>query len=327
MGSFPTLIDVMEARRRIEPYITRTPLHHYPRLDRLVGAEVYVKHENHQLLGSFKMRGAINVVAQLTDDQKARGIVAASSGNFGQGIAYASGVFGVPANICVPEEPNPDKVESMRELGANVMFHGRDYDEAREHAELLSRERGYYYIHSANEPRLIPGVGTCALEIFEDLPDADVIIVPVGGGSGICGTCVVAKALNPSVRVVGVQASSAPGAYLSWKEGGIVESTMETMAEGLATRFGFELTQQIMREMMDDFVLVSEEELERAVVLHVENTHNLAEHAGAAPLAAAIKIKDSLSGQKVALVMSGGNISVPQLQSALVNQNAKSALH
>ena len=317
MGERPTLLDIVEAKGRIAPHIVRTPLHHYRALDRLVGAEVYVKHENHQLVGSFKVRGALNVISQLTDEERDRGVIVASSGNFGQGTAYAASVFGVDATVVVPVDANPDKVESMRRMSANVIFHGRAFDDSREHAERLAPEEGYTYVHSANEPRLIPGVGTYSLEIMEDLPDVEVIIVPVGGGSGACGACIAAKSLNPNTQVIGVQAASAPAAYVSWKEGSVVEAKMETEAEGLATRIGFELTQDILRDMLDDFILVSEEELERAVVMHLEYTHNLAEHAGAAALAAALKIKDRLQGKKVALVMSGGNLTVEQLKAAL----------
>ena len=307
----------MEARTRIAPFVSRTPLHHYLSLDKLIGAEVYVKHENHQRLGAFKIRGGINLVAQLTREQKAAGVISASTGNHGQSIAHAGGVFNVDAVIVVPENANPGKVESMRNLGADVVFHGQDFDDAREHVELLAREEGYRYIHSANEPALIAGVGTYTLEILEDLPSADVIIVPIGGGSGACGVCIVAKGLNPDIQVIGVQAEAAPAAYLSWKERRLVESTMGTEAEGLATRVGFELAQSILWELLDDFVLVSEEELRQAVVLHLEHTHNLAEHAGAAPLAAALKIRERLRDKKVVLVMSGGNISPTHLREAL----------
>ena len=286
-------------------------------LDALIGAEVYVKHENHQLLGSFKMRGALNVISQLTDAERHNGVIAASTGNFGQGIAYAAGVFGVEASVVVPVDANPGKSEAMRQLGATLVFYGDDFDDAREHAERLAREHGYRYVHSANEAELISGVGTYALEIVEDLPDVDVIIVPVGGGSGACGACIAAKALSPRVRVIGVQAAAAPAAYLSWKEGRIVEAKMETAAEGLATRVGFGLTQEVMSELLDDFILVSEDELARAVVTHLQSTHNLTEHAGAASLAAAVKLGDQLQGKKVVLVASGGNITVEQLTAAL----------
>ena len=308
---------MLEARQRISAHLSRTPLHHYRSLDDLLGAEVHVKHENHQLLGSFKMRGALNVVSLLDDDQRERGVIAASSGNFGQGVAYAASVFGVQANIALPVDANPGKVASIRRMGANVIYHGEVFDDAREHAERLAREEGYHYIHSANEPALVPGVATCALEVVEDLPDVDVIIVPVGGGSGACGACVVAKSIDPAKQVIGVQAEAAPAAYLSWKERRIVESGMETVAEGLATRVGFEMTQQILWEMLDDFLLVSEREMDEAVVLNLEHTHNLTEHAGAAPLAAALKIRDRLAGKKVVLIMSGGNITVEQLRAAL----------
>ena len=317
MHQRPTLQDVVEAQGRIAPYVTRTPLHHYLSLDKLLGAEVYVKHENHQRLGAFKMRGGVNLMAQLTEEEKRRGVVTASTGNHGQSIAYAGGIFGVETVIVVPEGANPGKVASMRSLGGNVVFHGRDFDESREHVERLTREEGYRYIHSANEPMLIAGVGTYAMEILEDLPDVDVVIVPVGGGSGACGACIVAKGLNPDIQVIGVQAAKAPAAYLSWKERRIVEANMETVAEGLATRVGFELTQSILWDLLDDFILVTEEEMDEAVVLNLECTHNLTEHAGASTLAAALKIKDRLAAKKVALVMSGGNISVSQLKAAL----------
>lgn len=318
MEARPTLRDVIEAKNRIAPYITRTPLHHYSSLDELLGAEVYVKHENHHSIGAFKMRSGLNVIAMLSDDEKKRGVATASSGNHGQAIAYAAGIFGVNAIVAVPEGANPDKVKSIRRLGATVVIHGANFDEARQYVERLSREEGYRYIHSANEAALIAGVGTYALEILEDLPDVDVIMVPVGGGSGVCGVCIAAKAVNPDIQIIGVQAASAPGAYLSWKEGKLVEAPMETMAEGLATKVGFELTQDIMREYLDDFILVSEEEMQNAIVLHLEHTHNLAEHAGAATLAGALKIKDRLQGKKVALILSGGNITVEQLKAALM---------
>ena len=317
MTERPTLRDIVEARKRIAPYVTRTPLHHYLSLDELLGAEVYVKHENHQRLGAFKMRGGVNLMAQLSDEDRRRGVVTASTGNHGQSIAFAAGLLGVKAIVVVPEGANPGKVESMRNLGGEVVFHGRDFDQARGYVERLCKEEGYRYIHSANEPELIAGVGTSTLEIVEDLPDVDVILVPVGGGSGACGVCIAAKGLNPEIEVVGVQAASAPAAYLSWKAGHIQEAPMESVAEGLATATGYELTQEIMRDLMDDFVLVTEDELDRAIVLHLEKTHNLTEHAGAASLAGALKIADRLKGKKVVLVMSGGNVSLDHLRAAL----------
>ena len=317
MNDRPTLLDIIAASRRIAPYVTRTPLHRYLSLDDPLDAEVYVKHENHQRLGAFKMRGGVNLISQLSDDEKRRGVSAASTGNHGQSIAYAAAVFGVKAAIAVPEGANPGKVESMRNLGANVIFHGKVFDDSLEYAERLGREEGYRFIHSANEPHLIAGVGTTTLEIIEDLPDVDVIIVPVGGGSGACGACIAAKSINPDIQVIGVQSAQAPAVYRSWKEGRIVEAPMESVAEGLATRTSYELPTAILRDMLDDFVLATDEEMEQAIVLNLEKTHNLTEHAGASSLAGALKIKERLRGKKVALVMSGGNISVPQLRTAL----------
>ena len=313
----PTILDIVEARRRIAPYVFRTPLHHHLSLDKLLDAEVYVKHENYQRLGAFKVRGGVNLVSQLPDEERRRGVATASSGNHGQSIAYAASVFGAKAVVAVPEDANPGKIESMRNLGATVIFHGRNFDDSREYVERLAKEEGYRYVHAVNETRLIAGVGTYSLEIMEDLPNAEVIIVPVGGGSGACGACIVAKTINPAVEVIGVQAAKAPAAYLSWKEGRIAEAPMETAAEGLATRMGYELTQGILRDLLDDFILVTEEEMNQAVVLHLEATHNLTEHAGAASLAAALKIRDRIRGKKVVLVVSGGNISLTHLRAAL----------
>ena len=319
----PTLHDVIEAKGRIAGHVTRTPLHRYIGLEKLLGAaEVYVKHENHQRLGAFKMRGGINLMAQLSPDELERGVTTASSGNHGQSVAYAATVFGATARIAVPMDANPGKVESMRNLGAEVIHHGQFFDESREYIERLSREEGYRYIHPINEPRLIAGVGTYTLEILEDLPDVDVIIVPIGGGSGACGACIVAKSVNPAIEVIGVQAEQAPAAYLSWREGRVVEAPMRSNAEGLATGSGYELPLGILREHLDDFVLVSECEMNRAIVTHLEQTHNLTEHAGAASLAGAVKIRERLAGKKVALVMSGGNISVDHLKIALATAQA-----
>jgi threonine dehydratase len=321
MSEFPTLLDVIAARERISPHLNRTPLHHYRALDELVGAEVWVKHENHHVMGAFKIRGALNVIAQLSDEEKSAGVVAASTGNFGQGMAYAAGIFGVDSVVVVPEGSNAGKVESMRRLGARIVFHGSAFDEAREHADRLAKMEGRRYIHSANEPGLVPGTGTYTLEIMEDLPDVDVIIVPIGGGSGACGACIVSKALNPKIQVIGVQSVAAPAQYLSWKAGRVVEAPMETIAEGLATGSGYADTLKIMTELLDDFILVSESELDAAVVNHLTYTHNLTEHAGAASLAAAVKIKERLAGKKVALIVSGGNITVDQLKSALARNS------
>ena len=313
----PSLTDVLTARERIAPYLKPTALHHYPALDELVGGEIWVKHENHQPICAFKVRGGINLMAQLSEDERRRGVITASTGNHGQSIAYAARLFGVKAIICVPEGANPVKVKSIRGLGAEIVTQGKDFDEAREHCEQLAAARGYRYIHSGNEPHLIAGVATQALEILEAQPDIDVIIVPVGGGSGASGTCIVAKAMNPKIRVIAVQSAEAPAAYRSWKERRLVTDRMATIAEGMATRTAFELPQRILWEKLDDFVLVPDAEIRTAVRLMIETTRNLAEPAGAAPLAAALRLKDELRGKRVALILSGSNITPAQLRDLL----------
>jgi threonine dehydratase len=318
----PTLADVVEARRRIAPYLQPTPLYTYAALDELLGCEVYVKHENHQPTGAFKVRGGVNLVGQLTADERRRGVIAASTGNHGQSVAFAARLFGVRATICVPEEANPVKVAAIRGFGAELVVHGRDYDDAREHAERLAEEHGYRYVHSGNEPLLIAGVGTETLEILEDQPEIDAIIVPIGGGSGAAGACIVAKAVNPAVKVIGVQSEAAAAAHRSWKERRLVEEPMNTFAEGLATRTAFELPQLILWNELDDFVLVKDEEIRTAQRLMIEATRNLIEAAGAAPLAAAIQQRRQLNGKRIALIASGGNASREQILDVLRSEDA-----
>jgi threonine dehydratase len=313
MWQLPAFADVLEARLRISPHLRPTPLFSYPSLDELLGADVFIKHENHQPVGAFKVRGGVNLISQLSAEERERGVIAASTGNHGQSIAYAARLFAVPATICVPENANPVKVASMRGLGAELVFHGRDFDEAREHCEQLAEHHGYRYVHSGNEPLLIAGVATETLEILEEQPEINVIMVPVGGGSGAAGACIVAKAVNPAIRVIGVQSEAAPTAYRSWRERRLVEDRMETFAEGLATRTAFELPQQILWQWLDDFVLVSDEEIRAAQVLMIEATRNLIEAAGAAPLAAALRVREQLASKRIALIASGGNVSRDQI--------------
>jgi threonine dehydratase len=309
----PDLADVLAARQRIAPYLRPTPLYRYPALDALSGARLRVKHENHLPVGAFKVRGGVNLISQLSAAERDRGVASASTGNHGQSIAYAAELFGVRATIFVPEEANPVKVESMRALGAQIVFHGRDFDEAREQCEKQAAERGYRYIHSGNEADLIAGVGTYALEILAERPDTEVIVVPVGGGSGAAGTCIVAKAVRPSLEVIGVQSAAAPAAQRSWRAGSLVEDTTSTFAEGLATRTAFELPQRILRDLLDDFVLVSDADLAQATRVMIEKTRNLVEPAGAAALAAVLGDPDRFAGRRVTIVCSGGNISPAQL--------------
>ena len=316
----PTLKDVLAARKRIHTYLAKTPLREYSALSEAVGCEVYVKHENHQPTCAFKIRGGINLVSQLSEEERRLGVVTASTGNHGQSIALASKMFGVKSIVCVPRNPNPDKVRAIRGFGGEIVEEGADFEEAKNNAERLAREHGYRYIHSGNEPHLIAGVGTIGLEMIEDQPELDVVIVPVGGGSGASGVSTVYKAMSPGTKVIGVQAEEAQSVYLSWRSGRM-ESTgkSKTFADGLATRSAFELPLEIMRENLDGFVLVSEEEMRAAIRLYVEKAHTIAEGAGAASLAAAIKMRDELRGKRVGVVLSGGNLTVDMLRDILRN--------
>jgi threonine dehydratase len=313
----PEFTDLLDAARQIRPYLQPTPLRRYPSLDRIVGAEVRVKHENHNPTGAFKVRGGVNLISRLSDDERRRGVIAASTGNHGQSVAFAARLFGVPAVICAPANANPVKVEAMQDLGAEVVLQGERYDDARRHAEELEREHGYRYIHSGDEALLIAGVGTHTLEILQEQPHVDTVIVPIGGGSGAAGAAIAAKAINPKVRVIGVQSDAAQAAYLSWKSGELRESPNRTRAEGLSTATPFALPQRIMRRLLDDFVLVSDDEIDAATAVMIEKTRTMVEAAGAAALAAALKLRDSLRDHSVALICSGGNISPAQLKALL----------
>ena len=321
----PTLDDVRAARERIAPHLPPTPLLAHGALSELVGTEILVKHENHLPTGAFKVRGGVNLVSRLGEDERRSGVVTASTGNHGQSIAFAGGRFGVRAVVCVPEDANPVKLAAMKRLGAELVVHGRDFDEAREHCESLAVAHGYRYVHSGNEPDLIAGVGTATVELLEARSDVDVVIVPIGGGSGAAGACVAGKGLKPELEVIGVQSSAAPAAYRSWRSRQLLEDRMATRAEGLATRVAFELPQRILWERLDEFVLVDESELDHAVVQMLEGMRNLAEPAGAAPLAAALRLRERLAGKTVALIQSGGNISPGQLRELLEREESPAA--
>ena len=314
----PTFADVLEARKTIAPYVPKTPLHPYPALAELLGAaEVRIKHENHHALGAFKVRGGVNLLAHMSPEERRLGVTTPSSGNHGQSIAYGCRLFGARAVICLPENANPLKVASMRRLGAEIVFHGSQYDEAKAHCEMLAKEEGYRYIHASNTKELIAGVGTAAVEIMEDFPEVEVLIYPFGGGSGVSGGAIVAKTINPNIRLIAVQSAQAPAGYLSWKSGRIEEAPMESIAEGLATSSAYELTQEIVGELLDDFLLVDDSEILHAIGVLLEKAHTLAETAGAAATAGALKYKDELKGKKVAIMVSGGNITLDQLQRVL----------
>lgn len=314
-----SLADVQSALPRVRDVLTPTLLNEWPGLSQKFGCRLYLKHENHQPVGAFKVRGGVNLVSSLTPAEREAGLLACSTGNHGQSLAFACGRAGVRCAIVVPQGNNPGKNRAIRLLGAELIEHGRDFDEARDHVEtVLQPERGSRYVHSANEPALIAGVGTMALEIFEVLPEPDVILVPIGLGSGVCGTSIVAKALRPETEVIGVQAEQASGVARAWQSGTMQPgASAATWAEGMATRVPASMTMAIMRELMDDVVLVSEEQLRQACWSILTETHNLAEGAGAAAVAAVAADPGRFAGKKVVAVLSGGNLDLTELPSIL----------
>lgn len=316
-----TYEDVLSALPRVRAVLAPTPLFEWPGLSELAGCRVFLKHENHQPVGAFKVRGGVHLVGTLSAAERGAGLLACSTGNHGQSLAFAASRFGVTCTIVVPERNNPGKNAAIRRLGAHLVEHGRDFDEARDFCERLAAERAVRYVHSANEPKLIAGVGTMALEIFDDLPDPDVIVVPIGLGSGVCGTCLVAKARRHRTKVIGVQAEGAPAVAESWRQNRIVSTERAaTWAEGVATRRPAEMTLEIMRCLLDDVLLVSEEDLRQGVREILEHTHNLAEGAGAAAYAAVRRHPERFQGQTVAAILSGGNLDLAKLPWVLGGQ-------
>jgi threonine dehydratase len=314
----PTLNDIYIARERIAPHLPRTPLLRHPLLDRSTGLSIWVKHENHNPTCAFKVRGGLNLVGAMSPEERSRGIVTASTGNHGQSIGLASRIHGVACTVFVPAGNNPDKNAAMRAYGATLEEGGRDFDQARERCEQRAAATGARYVHSANEPLLLAGVGTYALELFEELPNVDVIFVPIGGGSGACGLLTVRNALGSPAKIIGVSAANADAVYQSWKgPHRVVGESADTFAEGLATRVTFDLTFGILKQHLDDFMVLTEDELADGVRLALRTTHNLAEGAGAAALAAAYKRRADLVGQRVACIMSGGNMDQARLKSIL----------
>jgi threonine dehydratase len=303
----PTLDDVVAARARVYAHMRPSPLLHHPLLDEWIGSCVWVKHENHNPTGSFKIRGGLNLVAQLADEQRRRGVLAASTGNHGQSLALACQLTGIRCRIVVPVGSNPDKTAAMRAYGAEVIEHGRDFDDAREWVESIAVREGWRYVHNANEPQLIAGVGTYAAELFDALDRVDFVFVPIGGGSGAAGCAIVRDGLGARTRIIGVQARQADAFARSWRgPERVTHERADTCAEGIATRTTFDLTFSMLKTALDDVVTLEEDELREAIAAAIHYTHNLAEGAGAAPLAAA-RCYGPAKGATVVCVMSGGN--------------------
>jgi threonine dehydratase len=315
---YPSFEDALEMRELVMRYLPRTPTWSYPALSSELGCEVFIKHENHQPIGAFKVRGGVSLLASLTAKERACGLVTATRGNHGQSIAYAARLFDTRAVIVVPHGNNPEKNEAMRALGAELVEHGRDFDEACEHAERLVTFEGLRFVHPAEEPVMLAGVASLGIELFEDVPELDYVFVPVGLGSGICGVCLARGSLSPRTRVVGVQALRAPSIYRSWQEKrSVTTESADTFADGLATRVPARLTLEVIQRDVADFVAVGEGAIARAIRDLLRYTHNLAEGAGAAPLAAIRERRALVAGKRVAMIMSGGNIDTATLKRVL----------
>ncbi|UED83821.1 threonine ammonia-lyase [Streptomyces profundus] len=310
----PTISDALAARHTLAGQLPPTPMWNYPALDASVGAEVLVKHENVQPTGAFKVRGGLTLLAGLDADERAAGIVGYSTGNHAQSLAYAAKRYGVPCTIVMPTDPNPTKAAAVRALGAELIEAGRDMTEAAERARGIAEERGSRLVSAADEPALVAGVATTYLEIFEQAPDLDAVVVPVGGGSGAAAACLVAAALAPRCRVIAVQSAASPAAHDSWRAGTLLSRPNRTRAEGLAIGSGFALTQGFLRSHLADFLLVDDATIGAAQWLLLRDAHTLAEGAGAAGLAALIAHPTVFTDQRVAVVCTGANASEHELR-------------
>ncbi|MFC0434266.1 threonine/serine dehydratase [Kutzneria buriramensis] len=298
----PTFPDVLRANNTLRRYLAPTPLRS--------ALGVFIKHENVQPTGAFKVRGGLNLLAGL----KAQGIVGYSTGNHAQSLAYAAAIFDVPCVIVMPVNPNPTKANAVRSLGAELVEAGANFDEARQHAVDLAKERGLRLVSAADEPDIIAGVATAYLELFQQQPDIDTVIVPAGSGSGAAAACLVAAAVAPTCEIIAVQSAQSPAAHDSWRAEEIVDRPNKTVAEGLATGSGFELPQHILRRHLTDFVLVDDAAIRHAQWVMLRDAQTLAESAGAAPLAAYLAEPDRFRDKKVALVCTGANASEAEIR-------------
>lgn len=307
-----SISEVIRSRSVVRNYLRPTQMIYYEGISRLIGAEIYIKHENHNPTGTFKIRGGINLMYHLKQTG-IRSVITFSTGNHGLSIATSAKWFGLSAVVVVPENNNPVKNRAILESGAELVEAGTTFEEGSRKVEQLCQKRDLYYAHPANEPFLINGVGTEFLEIIEDLPDIDVMIVPVGAGSEAAAAITTLRALKPDVEIIAVQARNSPAAYNSWIEKRICQSQNTTFAGGFATGKAYEIPFEIYKVGLDDFVLITEDEIYDAIGLAFYYTHNLAEGAGASTIIAAYKLKERLKGKKVVLQMSGCNASPEEI--------------
>lgn len=315
MSEQVNLTRTFMAKAVVNKYLNRTNLTHYSELSRLIGCEAFVKHENHNPTGSFKIRGALNFFHHMSREELEAGILVATRGNHGLAMAWAGQWFNVPCTVVVPEGNNPEINRTIESYKAEVIIHGEDFYDAQSYCEELVDTAGYYYVQQGNEPEILNGLATMGLEIMEDLPDVDTIICPIGGGAGCASILKTARAFRPEIEVIGVEPQNVPSFYQSWKKGEIVTlDEAHTVADGLAARSVFHLPYVILKNAINDVVLLTEDEIMEGVRLALTATHNLAECAGAVSLMAAYKIRERLQGKKVVMIMSGGNINMDALQ-------------
>jgi threonine dehydratase len=318
-----TLADVRAARDRIAPYIAPTAFREYPQLAALAGGDfrLFVKHENHQPTNSFKIRNGLSFMTALSAEQRRAGVVAASTGNHGQGIAYGGKLLGVSTTVCVPANNNPDKNAAMRALGATVVEDARDYDEAVLVMQRIAAAESRVVAHSTNDPLIVAGAGTMTLEIVEQQPELDVLVIAIGGGSQAVGAMTVARALAPRLEVIGVQAAGASAIHDSWHaRRPLTTQRADTFAEGVATRRTYDVTFPALRDGLAGFVTVTDAAIAEGLRTILSVTHNLVEGAGAMGFAALPKLRDRLAGKRVGVVFCGGNIDTNVLRRILLNE-------
>jgi threonine dehydratase len=311
-----SLSNSLGARQIIKKFISPTPLRQYKSLNRIIGTQVFVKHENHNPTGTFKIRGGINLMHQLKA-VGTKGVVTYSTGNHGISVATSANMFNLTAVVVVPEKSNPLKVQSIIDAGAELIEYGKDFEESGKRVAQLVEERGLYFVDPANEAHLINGVATEFLEILEGVPDLDTMIIPIGAGSEAAAAVTVLKQIRPSIEIIAVQAQSSCAAYQSWKQKEIISAPNSTFAGGFATGKAYDVPFSLYKDALADFVLLTENELYQGIALAAHHTRNLNEGAGSSCLRAAIKIRDRLRGKKVAIQMSGGNTSAEELQKAM----------
>jgi len=314
-----TFDDIKAAATRLHGHIERTPCRHSRTLSEITGAEVWVKFENLQFTAAFKERGALNKLALMTADERARGVIAASAGNHAQGLAYHAARMGVPVTIVMPKGTPMVKVEHTRGHGAEVVLEGENYDESADIAQRLREQRGLVFVHPFNDYDVMAGQGTVALEMLEEVPDLEILPVPIGGGGLIAGMAVAAKSINPDIRIMGVEPAMYPS-FTARMRGMNTNSGGQTIAEGIAVKQVGDQAYSIARPLVEDVLLVEEPYFERAISLYCTVEKTIAEGAGAASLAALLAFPEKFRGKKCGLVLCGGNIDTRLLTSVLTRE-------